>query len=100
MRQLYAIVLILLMLCTTAVASDYYYKNYDRRPELEQMPKYKEYIEKRDSFRVWFKAEKAKPLMERNFEEIERRQKEIMKAWRELNKWLLQFDCSEPKPWR
>lgn len=100
MRQLYAIILILLVLSTSALADDYYDKHYDMRPQLEEMPLYKDYLNKRDSYIEWYKQEVKKPVMERDFEEMEHKRKEIHKAWIDLNKWLEQFGCFEPKPWR
>ena len=88
----------LFLLAILMYAGDYY--RYDDKPRLTDTPLHKDYTDKRDAYSAWLTLENKKPVLDRDFNKIKHGRDEVTRAWKKLNKWMLQFKCRDPKPWR
>ncbi len=68
-------------------------------PKYEDLPLVKNYRNKTKEYYEFFKKEKKKPLMERDFDGIERSRNVMWKALAELNNWTMGLKCSDPTPY-
>lgn len=103
MRQLskiiIEIIMLVLIIATISIGGDYKYNYVLPHADVFDTPLGKDYIKKEKEFLEWYKQEVKKPLMDRDFYEIERRRAEVFEAETKLDEWLYMFKCGDKTPW-
>ena len=103
MRQLskiiIEIIILLLIITTISIGGEYKYRYVLPHTSVFDTKLGKDYIKKEKEFLEWYHQEVKKPLMDRDFYEIERRRAEVFKAKTKLDEWLSTFKCGDKTPW-